>query len=218
MKKYGFLVLLSIAAVLPGTAASGAVLTGNIFKVDADSDGLQDDLTIDRITFSVTAGTTVFFDSLVLEASGIDLNGDGEITGFDNEMDLFSGTTLLAWNDDSGLTFGDGSNHHFDSTITYTFTTAGTYMITIGQLNYSESAALQGFELNRVSGTFPFGSYAGPLNDHADWQLTITATNGTVSNLQVNGTPVGTVPEPATLAMWGMLGLVGVAYRRRKRA
>ena len=81
-------------AALAGTAHASAV-NGTIDKIDGDKDGQADDVRISQFTFDVTAGTTVFFDSLACEATNVDLNGDGAITGFDVNMWLFKGTTLL---------------------------------------------------------------------------------------------------------------------------
>lgn len=192
-------------------AANAVVVSGEIRNIDGDNDGQADDLQIQRIFFTVTAGTSVFFDSLVLESTAVDLNGDGEITGFDNFMRLFSGTTNLASNDDSGATFTDGSVHGFDSTINWTFGAAGTYMITVGQLYYEEYHALQGYEGNRT-----YVDYMGHINEpnltHGDWRLTMTATNGTISDVQV----VGQVPDGgSTVALLG-LALTGLAWVRRK--
>lgn len=56
-----------------------------------------------RVAFTVGAGTRLFFDSLALELT-TDLSGDGVITGFDDEMALYDGATLLTRNDDSPVT------------------------------------------------------------------------------------------------------------------
>ncbi|MFC0253003.1 DVUA0089 family protein [Massilia consociata] len=207
--------LFLLAGVAMSSIASAAVINGKIYNFDGDGDGRANDLKISRITFDVTAGTYVFFDSLVRESTGVDLNGDGFITGFDSYMMLFdaSGNTLFIADDTTGsIGRADGSVDFFDAARGYTFYTAGTYMITIGQGTYFAHEALQGYEKNR-----PYDRFIGDQNWGA-WRLTMTAEDGRISNIREIGvTPdAGTdVPEPASLLLLGA-GLAGFAASRRK--
>ena len=211
MKKQ--LIGLGIAALMFGgvvSAGASIIVDGSIYNIDGDNDGVADDLLISQIFFDVTAGTELFIDSLVWESTGVDITGDGEITGFDNYMRLFQGNTFLTSNDDSGATFADGSVHRYDSAITYTFATAGTYMITTGQLFYSTTEALLGYDPNRA-----FRDYTRQNQDHGDWRLTFNVLAGEVSNV----TGSDPVPEPATMLLFGtgLVGLVGSRLLKKKQ-
>lgn len=207
-----FKAMLLVAGLGMAAASGAAVINGQIRTIDGNGDGVVNDLKISRVTFSVTAGTHVFFDSLVRESNGTDLNGDGFITGFDNYMVLFNGTSRLAADDDSAATFGDGSVHTYDSTLDWTFATAGTYMVTLGQLTYTDAMALQGYRAGQA-----YFAYDGSENFGA-WRLTTTATGGTLSDLREIGVAApNVVPEPAGLALLGA-GFLGFVASRRKSA
>lgn len=185
------------------------MLNGRIYNIDGDGDNAVDDSKISRIQFDVTAGTSVFFDSLVFES--LDLNGDGFVTRFDNEMKLFSGSTLLDSIDDSNLTYGDGSTSSLDSAMSFSFDTAGTYLITLGEYGYSEAAALLGYRADRVLNDQVKGQTFGA------WRLTMTASDGSLSNvIELDDPQSATVPEPTTIALMA-LGFVGMGYLQRRR-
>ena len=205
MSKFLRVVLASAVLALCNTAGA-AVINGTISTIDGDRDGKANDAKVARVAFTVSAGTRLFFDSLVYEAVS-DANGDGRITGFDNAMMLFRGTTLLASNDDSARTYADGSQYPYDSAFDWTFDQAGTYLVTLGMFRYSVEDALRGYQAGRLYqplvGNEGFGA----------WRLTVSALDGSVSNVHEVGADV---PEPGTLALFGA-GLLGAGWLRRRR-
>jgi hypothetical protein len=197
-------VLLSSATLVLCNAAGAAVIDGRISTIAGD--GADHELKVARVAFTVSAGTRLFFDSLVLELT-TDLNGDGFITGFDDEMRLYDGATLLTSNDDSAVTYGDGSEHPFDSAFSWNFRKAGTYVVALGVRGFSDGEALRGYQADKS-----FQARAGFENFGA-WRLTLSALSGSVSEVHEIGAEV---PEPGTLALFGA-GLLGAGWLRRRR-
>lgn len=152
------------------------VLSGEIHEIDGDGSG-DVDLEIERITFSLTAGTTVAFDVLAREIRDnnleSDLNGDGECRAFDAYLTLFSGETKLAQIDDyphGNPLNQDGFVHDSEPTFEPFFLNGADYTVTLGANGYTPAEALQGHGPSRE-----FYNYADPFNGpkRGDWQLTM---------------------------------------------
>ncbi len=64
------LMALAMTVMAGVAAAAPVVVKGSIYNIDGNGDGQLDGRKISQVTFSVSAGTHVFFDSLVRESTG----------------------------------------------------------------------------------------------------------------------------------------------------
>src|SRR5262245_53859417 len=76
--------------------SQASIVQGTLLYANSGPPDYRGPATIDRVTFDVTAGTTLNFDILAWELKtsglmnvGVDLNGDGEFTVFDSQIRLF---------------------------------------------------------------------------------------------------------------------------------
>jgi hypothetical protein len=206
---FGLAGMMGLFSLAPN--ANAATYQGILTNVDADGDTFVDDLPIHKLSFTVTAGTTVVFDALVWDYNGLDWNNDGLFTGFDMYFQLYdSANNLIAANDDySGVLNTNGSTHPFDSVIQATFPVAGSYFLAFGQLSFSTAEALQGYDQDRAFSDYE--SSDGQQNFSA-WRIDTTVTGGIMSNIQITGGSA--VPEPTSLVLAG-LGALSLLRRRR---
>lgn len=199
-----------VLALFVGAGSAAAVpivLASELVRYDAVGDGTPTDLSIDLITFDVEAGTTVTFDVLAAEdiSTGPDLNGDGELTTMNALLLLIDADDqLVAVSDENFAELGDdGSISGIDPWLQFVFAAGGTYRAAVGETNFTVAQALAGFDQDE----------ALPLaQDHVDWQLTLTANGGEISNLSLR---TQAVPEPAPWALAGPAA--GWAARRWRR-
>ena len=184
-------------------ANAGLIINDSIEVFDGDGDGFIDDLSVSQIQFHVTAGTELTFDVLSL------IDGPtGIYAGFDSEMYLFSGSTLQGGNDDGPVNTPDGGIVFLDPFFSYNFSIEGDYLVTIGHHSSDVIDALRGYDIDKTFG--------GQLDITTDWQLTLTAITGQISNVAILNPSSVSVPEPSTLAIFS-LGIMGLASRRFKK-
>ena len=134
-----------------------------------------------------------------------------------NDDGTLDAADLLGGNDDSGLTFGDGSTNGFDSYLSIVLGT-GDYVLAISDYSLSLSDAVAGINFN---GYFPAANDGSGIQlesdpgntldtSYADYQITFDG-DVTVQN------PTA-VPEPSSLALLGIGACVaGVGAARRRR-
>lgn len=185
--------------------------------------------TVDKWFFTVGSDNTVTFDVLSWEADeegratddgfaeAVDVNGDGEIAFIDSFIYLFAddgdltADDLIDFNDDSDMTYGDGSLSEFDSFLSADLF-AGNYMLAIGASDPFAGLSVEEAISGVSSGTdFPATCDEDPFlgcfvqsSDSGDYRI---AFSGDVAQQ-------AEIPEPLTLSMLGM-GLLMLGMRKR---
>ncbi|MCH8040785.1 MAG: PEP-CTERM sorting domain-containing protein [Nitrospinae bacterium] len=155
-------------------------------------------LTIPHVTIDTTGDGTFDYYSFTVPAGGtlgiFDIDfGDTAIGGLDTQVFLYTlGGTLLAENDDANSEDDGalGSDDPVDSYLEHTFASAGTFVISVGELGST-------------------GSFGGITLGNAP-------DTGDAYVLQVSIVSHSVIPEPSTMLLLGT-GLAGlVAWRMRK--
>jgi hypothetical protein len=118
-----------------------------------DRDAVAPSSTVDSWFFTVNSEGPVTIDTAAWERGGgtpVDLNGDGEIKYFDSYIYVFKndngapGDLVVGGvNDDSDLTFADGSVDSLDAYLSLNLP-AGNYILVIGAYNLTEDEARAG--------------------------------------------------------------------------
>lgn len=189
---------------------NGNVVGGTIFgtanplsSADGEEGGDSDALalssptsSVDSWFFKVNSGGPVTIDTLAMERADDggyeDINGDGEIKFFDPYIYVFKNNggvpgELVASNDDSDDTYGDGSIHDYDSYLSFENLPAGDYILVIGAYELTELEARNGINYGS-SPIYPLGLGEGGVEvpaSSAGYKITfggdVTITGGTNS-------------------------------------
>ena len=172
---------LALAVESSAHTIDGLVTTGQIFPTFNGGDRVGS--TVDSWDFTVNSAGVVTIDTLSMETTDWvttqDVNGDGEIAFFDPYIYVFENTggvpgAFVASNDDSGLTFGDGSIHRYDSYLSLNLD-AGDYILVIGAYHLSEQEARDGVNDASYYPISGLGENEEAIpSDHGDYQVTFT--------------------------------------------
>ena len=183
-----------------GTGTVRLLQEGSVNYYDESEEGMeeaQDDAvtSIDQWSFTHNGGALTI--DILTEATdgenpySNDINGDGKIEMIDSQIKLFvknpDGTfTLYDENDDSTDNnsndgFEDGSQSDLDSYLSFDNLPAGEYMLAIGELEFSDSDALNG--LNPHTEVYSETTQDGQsyVEGYGPYQVTI---NGNISNVE----------------------------------
>jgi hypothetical protein len=194
---------------LAGALSAAGVVSADVVVVSSTDTGyspIQDTengLFIGQVEFEVTTAGVVTIDAFV--------PNDGSYSVFDSYIYIFdqsNTSSALGWNDD-GSPGSDGSL--LGTTDSYwtspTPLSVGTYLVTIGEVGYSESAALLGYDAgNFFEDNTDACYFDGECLTEGHWQLTISGNVALPTE----------VPVPGALWLFGS-ALAGLGWARKKQ-
>jgi hypothetical protein len=116
------------------TPATAQSLDGETFSLALDAN-VADSTLVPHLTIEGTGDGTFDYYSFTVENAGDVGTFDIDFASFDTVVFLYDvNGNLLAFNDDSLVTAGgEGSSSAYDSFLQYTFASAGTYIVGVGQ-------------------------------------------------------------------------------------
>ena len=170
-----------------GLAGVGSV-QGVVISQDGDVTVAQGDIvsegsgtSVDQWSFTHKGGPLTI--DMLSEKYNEDIDGDGDTSSLDIMIYLFDSTGhQIAYNDDSGLTFADGSETGLDSYIHLSSLPAGEYTLSVGGYHLSNPEALNDHNTSGSVGTY---------------QITFT---GDIENVyQADGIPTLTTQDAETI-------------------
>ena len=172
----------------------------------------QNDL--DWFSFTGQAGASIM----------LDIDTDGYGGGFDATMHLFDANgTLIAYNDDAGYDPGSTTDglYYYNAFIgSYTLTSSGAFYVAVSDYANFANGFGSGSFTSLVRPDTLYGGEAVTGATFGDDSFSGNGFYGGVQqyNLHISNTvPLSAaVPEPASIAMWG-LGALGLVLAGRKR-
>jgi hypothetical protein len=203
--------LLSTLVVLMGAASSQAALLASYNFSTNLSSSYVDPLLLSSSTISNSPNTTFIAQNAALGGTG-----------------RFSSTTSGTYNTAGSFTISADRQFRVDKVTFDLFkyvstSNQGRVQVSAGGVNRQSNSTTGSGVDSLVAQTLDYTNVGGVLATFntvsSKWELTLAlqtrSSGGSVSrgidNLQIDGI----VPEPASMAVFGVLGLAGVAYRRR---
>lgn len=183
----------------------------------------REDLTtgdnLDGIESVPVTASVVEIAGLNITVSGIGGTGSGS-----NELNSLADSLGV---DTSGVTLGEGDDSdQFDSAFNESVTFQFDQAVVITELNFvgfeaDETFVFGGTTINTIdlaNNTTDIFNFVTPLSIPAFTDFSLAATAGTIGieaiTLTTESAPV--VPEPGSFSLLGLVGLIGLATKRRK--
>ncbi len=151
----------------------------------------------DNVSVTVDGGVLNFNSSTAAKAPLV-LRYDAGGAGFDDSFLGYDALTLAVLNFD----FAFGNPLPISAKITDTSNISATQTVNVSM----GGAQPIGFDLS---------GFTGVDLDHVK-SVELTFTGNTAHNFTIDAIQLTTIPEPATLALWGALGVAGAWYARRR--
>jgi len=192
-----------------------ALIVGMVFVANAEIiwfDTSGDPSTGDLLDGIDTGSTTIN----IPEITGLQMTITA-LLGTDAGAELNSTGTSLGINSDN-----DSDTDAFEAAFGQGFTFRFNQAVSITQLDFTTFSAGETVSFAGVSignddlsnGTTDIYDFSTPLEISADTEITLLATSGTVG---IEAMTASVIPEPATLAMFGIGGLMAMIVRRSIR-
>ena len=162
--------IVDYGAVLHDVIANAMLIPTSAFSLSADVN-ILDSTTVAHATIDAAGDGTYRMYSLVVSAAGLaaTFDIDSSSGGLDSYLRLYdSSGNPLGESDDSSTTIGaGGSTSGYDSYLSYTFATAGTYYIEVSAYPHNSVGQSQTYQLNVSLNDLALGTGAG-TSDYLD--------------------------------------------------
>jgi hypothetical protein len=218
---HNLLLVTAVIALAFGAAPAQADVMFNLTTGNSDISGFTGPYASVDVHLVNSTNATITFDSLT-NSGNIYLLGDGGTVGVNVNATSWTVGGISGTNAGTGFTpgpFSDGGSGNEDG--------FGSFNQNINSFDgYTHSSDHVTFTLTDTGGTW--ASAADVLTNNASGNkaaahIFVTTSPALASGFAIvtgfaaNGPGTGVIPEPASIVVWGLLGIVGLAYRLRRR-